>query len=270
MEESVHYQHIPELSGLIVSDAHFQHFHFQPHFHLDYHIGFVTEGVLRQKINGHTLDLYPGILDIMPPGQVHDGAGLKNESYKLTTFRIPPQLMQDVILDSQNKTFIPELAPELITNFSLNQTFLQLRHSLKPENQASQLHKDSLWTTAISKLLLSAEGKQPKEIMYSIDKQQMKTIREYCEANLDTKITLNTLANLCGLSRFQFIRRFQKHTGMAPHAWLTCLRLEKACRQLISPKSLIADIATEVGFYDQSHFNKAFKMAYGVAPSEYR
>ncbi|WZB77345.1 helix-turn-helix domain-containing protein [Achromobacter insuavis] len=32
----------------------------------------------------------------------------------------------------------------------------------------------------------------------------------------------------------------------------------------------MAQVAADVGFYDQSHFNRAFRTAYGVPPSAYR
>ena len=58
--------------------------------------------------------------------------------------------------------------------------------------------------------------------------------------------------------------------GMTPHAWLLRLRLERACALLLRSTQAIATVAQEVGFYDQNHFNRAFRQAYGVAPSNYR
>jgi transcriptional regulator GlxA family with amidase domain len=48
------------------------------------------------------------------------------------------------------------------------------------------------------------------------------------------------------------------------------LRLERACALLSRSSQAIATVAQEVGFYDQSHFNRAFRQAYGAAPSNYR
>ncbi|MDN5681527.1 MAG: helix-turn-helix domain-containing protein [Ewingella sp.] len=42
-----------------------------------------------------------------------------------------------------------------------------------------------------------------------------------------------------------------------------------ACSLLGQSGRSIADIASAVGFYDQSHFNRAFRWAFGVAPSHY-
>ncbi|WP_409419641.1 helix-turn-helix domain-containing protein [Marinomonas sp. RS-M-Aa-14] len=268
--ESFRYQHIEELPGLVISAATLTEFHFQPHYHLDYHIGLVTQGTQHQKVQHKILDLIPGQICLMPPGEVHDGAGRDKTTRHLKTFRVPPELMQAALLDSQNREAHLQLAPSLITQPTHNDTFLQLIQAFDPSQYTSQLHKDTLWTNALSNLLLAAEKKSLTQETFGLTSTQLQTIREYCEANLSSKISLNNLAELCELTRFQFIRRFQKQTGLAPHAWLMRLRLERACAQLAKQNAMITDIATDVGFYDQSHFNRVFKQAFGVTPSNYR
>ncbi|MNS86631.1 Transcriptional activator NphR [compost metagenome] len=78
------------------------------------------------------------------------------------------------------------------------------------------------------------------------------------------------MSRLCGLSRFQFLRRFTHTAGLTPHAWLVRLRLERACAVLATARMSVAEVAAEVGFYDQSHFNRAFRAAYGAPPSAYQ
>ena len=48
------------------------------------------------------------------------------------------------------------------------------------------------------------------------------------------------------------------------------LRLERACAALATERVSVAQVAADVGFYDQSHFNRAFRMAYGAPPSAYQ
>ena len=268
--ESFHYQHIEELPGLVISAATLTEFHFQPHYHLDYHIGLVTQGTHHQKVQHKVLDLIPGKICLMPPGEVHDGAGRHKATRHLKTLRVPAELVQAALLDSQDRETHLQLAPSLIEQPTHSNTFLQLIQAFDPSQYASQLHKDSLWTNALSNLLFAAEQKSQTQEISDLTNQQIQSIRDYCEANLSSKISLNNLAELCELTRFQFIRRFQKQTGLAPHAWLMRLRLERACAQLATPNAMITDIAADVGFYDQSHFNRAFKQAFGVAPSSYR
>ena len=268
--ESFHYQHIPEYPGTVICEATLGKFHFQPHYHLDFHIGLVTHGSQHQTVNHNTLDLLPGQICLMPPGEVHDGSGRDNTKRHLKTVRVPIELMQAIRLDSQDKDSPFELAPAVIDNPSHNQAFIQLIKAFDPNQYASQLHRDTLWTSALSNLILASEKKAQIQEMPALTEQQIRTVRDYCEANISSKISLNNLAKLSGLTRFQFIRRFQKQTGLAPHAWLMRLRLERACAQLAKPNAVITDIAADVGFYDQSHFNRAFKQAFGVAPSSYR
>ena len=83
---------------------------------------------------------------------------------------------------------------------------------------------------------------------------------DYCQERLSEKIGLEDLAALCGLSRFQFLRRFAHSFGLTPHAWLVRLRLERACAALAGSGLSVAQVAAEVGFYDQSHFNRAFRV----------
>jgi AraC-like DNA-binding protein len=268
--EFFHYQHIEEKPGLVIGEASMTRFHFQPHFHLDYHVGLLTKGSQQQKVQGKNMDLTPGQICLMPPGEVHDGANHDDSLRHLKTFRIPPAMLQAALLDAQNRETELQLAPSLIQHPCLNQAFLQLCQVFHPDKFASQLHKDTLWTNTLTDLLFAAEKKSPVQQNIALTTQQTQILRDYCEANLANKISLDDLAALCDLTRFQFIRRFQKQTGLAPHAWLMRLRLERACIQLAKPNAIIANIATHVGFYDQSHFNRAFKQAYGVTPSSYR
>ena len=66
----------------------------------------------------------------------------------------------------------------------------------------------------------------------------------------------------------RFIRAFRKEVGLSPHAYLNQLRLLEA-RRLIAQGRAPADVATQVGFYDQSHLIRHFKRVYGITPGQY-
>ncbi len=52
--------------------------------------------------------------------------------------------------------------------------------------------------------------------------------------------------------------------------YLVTIRLNAARKLLTTTDMLIAEIATAVGFWDQSHFVKAFKRDRGETPRTYR
>ena len=65
-----------------------------------------------------------------------------------------------------------------------------------------------------------------------------------------------------------FLREFKKQTGLPPHAWLVQIRLRKAQHLLKQGQSIVLT-AHQMGFSDQSHFNRHFKKALGVTPAQY-
>ena len=71
-----------------------------------------------------------------------------------------------------------------------------------------------------------------------------------------------------GLTTFQLIGLFKRTVGLTPHAYLTQVRLGMACRHL-RHAPVLAEVATAVGFYDQSALNKHFKRCYGITPLQF-
>jgi AraC family transcriptional regulator len=60
------------------------------------------------------------------------------------------------------------------------------------------------------------------------------------------------------------------NTGLAPHQWLVQQRIAKAKDLLTRSSQSLADIASDCGFSDQSHFTRVFLRAVGATPAEWR
>ncbi|HAT11319.1 MAG TPA: hypothetical protein DCS97_12180 [Planctomycetes bacterium] len=65
-------------------------------------------------------------------------------------------------------------------------------------------------------------------------------------------------------------RRFLRACGAAPLAWLRQRRLERAAELLSGAQRPVAEVATAVGFSDPFHFSREFRIAFGMAPRDYR
>lgn len=81
--------------------------------------------------------------------------------------------------------------------------------------------------------------------------------------------TLDELAHLACMSRYQVIRVFRAATGLTPYAWQLNQRINQAREQLQAGQGL-AEVAYHLGFSDQSHFQRLFKAHAGVTPGRYR
>ncbi len=82
--------------------------------------------------------------------------------------------------------------------------------------------------------------------------------------------SLDRLAHEAELSKYHFVRQFQRSVGMTPGAYLRTMRLCHAARMLRKQPDPIVDIAMAVGFADHPSFSRAFARHMGMTPSQYR
>ena len=99
---------------------------------------------------------------------------------------------------------------------------------------------------------------------------RLKPITEYVNAHYADNITIDGLAAMIGTSPVNFRRQFSRTFGISPGHYITTIRLNAVRRLLETTDKLVADIAMETGFWDQSHLTKLFKRERGMTPGEYR
>jgi len=100
--------------------------------------------------------------------------------------------------------------------------------------------------------------------------KMLRRVREYIEAHLDEKISIESLADAIGLSMFHFARAFKQSEGVTPHDYLIRRRVKRAMELLASTDLPLSEIAVTVGFSDQSHCARRFREIVGVCPRDYR
>jgi AraC-like DNA-binding protein len=94
-------------------------------------------------------------------------------------------------------------------------------------------------------------------------------IREI-DSRFSEELSIVGLAKACGLSSTHFRRLFRDLLRMAPTDYVLALRIQRARQLLAVTGKSVAEVASETGFYDQSHFTKRFRDATGMTPIQYR
>ena len=84
----------------------------------------------------------------------------------------------------------------------------------------------------------------------------------------EQELTINDLADDIFISKYHFIRKFKNCIGMTPHQFQIQNRIRKSQKLLNDEKSVV-EVSYEMGFYDQSHFDKSFYKIVGISPTEY-
>ena len=79
---------------------------------------------------------------------------------------------------------------------------------------------------------------------------------------------MNDLARLARLSKGSLIASFKARFGLSPGRYLIQVRVDEA-KHLLTGGTDIADVASAVGFADQSDLTRHFRAILGVTPARY-
>ena len=93
--------------------------------------------------------------------------------------------------------------------------------------------------------------------------------RELIMDQLTDQVTLTTIADVSGLSPYHLIRSFKQAYGQTPHAFQLDQRINRS-KELLKQGMTLVDAAQQLGFADQSHFQRHFKNRNAVTPRAYQ
>ena len=88
--------------------------------------------------------------------------------------------------------------------------------------------------------------------------------------HLDSALSLKTLAAQCYISPSYLSNVFKQETGQTLTDYISCRRMERAARLLLTTNARVAVVAEEVGILDVNYFTKMFKSATGQTPTAFR
>jgi AraC family transcriptional regulator len=143
---------------------------------------------------------------------------------------------------------------------------------LLEDGPSGRLYVEGL-STALAAHLIHAYTSAPHylpEVTQGLPAAQLQKITALIEERLAEDLGLVELAAAVGLRPSHLSSLFRKTTGLSPHTYIVQRRLERAQYLLRATKLSIGEIATTVGFYDQSHLVRQMRNAMGVTPSYIR
>lgn len=250
------------------------------HIHDFYELNVVIKGNGRHFIGGCGYFIGGGEVFVIPPKTTHSyefsgtakifhilfadsffdkyGDLLKNTNGYNMLFNVDPTLRLNnrgdaiLTLSGESKIYIYNLIENLF--------YKRLKHSATIEEEFDVLK-------ILSILMSEAINKKPdNELILS---GAVKAL-DYITKNYGDKITLESLSELTNLSRSAFITSFKKLTGQSPLKYLSDYRLKIAKDLLSSSNKKITDVAISCGFFDNAHFTKEFKKAFGITPKTFK
>lgn len=121
----------------------------------------------------------------------------------------------------------------------------------------------------IALLALLAEETVVARYPFNVDSRIRQAVM-WIDENLTREFSLEELSRVVNVGPSQLIRLFRRTVGQTPMAYVSMKRIREAQRLLVSSGMSIGQIASHLGYADQSHFTNRFKNNTGVTPAIYR
>lgn len=255
-----------------------QTFGFDSHWHTALEIIMPVENYYDVKVHDTLYRVNPGEVIIIPPGEIHTLIAPSNGKRFIFLFDITDLtkmkgfsgiqslLAQPLYVTKENFPHIHE---------DVYQYLVQIRNEYFNKKEYAELTIHAMLIQMFVKFGYNHINSVTQFSGARINKQKeyvqiFNEIMDYIDNHYMDDLTLESIAEQSGFSKFHFSRLFKLYTNFTFCNYLTYRRIKVAESLLIQPDLSITEIALQSGFPSISTFNRIFKQEKDCTPSEYR
>ncbi len=161
----------------------------------------------------------------------------------------------------------PDVAP---FNADLLLGFVDVPTS-RTRGAADAMLRDEAVLTYVEHLVGHMSGARSRVMTPSAnDTKRISRVFRHIDATLSDPQSIDGLAEVAAMSKFHFLRTFQKIAGVTPYRYVLGRRLTRAAARIRQTEMPISEIAFGEGFGDLSTFNRQFRAVFRQSPAQYR
>lgn len=255
----------PQVPGLSLMCADFTTQEYAPHWHEALVVAATESGGAEFTSRGASDRAAPARLLVFNPAEPHSGRMGASRHWRYRAFYLAQPALQ-AVARGLGLAAVPHFTGNAVADPALAHAFLGLHRALEDGRDTLGAHEQLYRGFAA---LFARHGSGGGRIAEgAADRPAVAAIVDFMHAHHDQDLSLDDMGRRFGLTPFQLIRAFKKAVGLTPHAYLTQLRLNAACR-LLRRRTPIAEAAAAAGFYDQSALTRHFKRSYGITPLQF-
>lgn len=257
-----------DLGDVELLHARYRKHSFGRHTHEGLAVGVIRHGVESFSCMGTGYYAVENQIIVFNPDEVHTGEAADEDGWEFRMFYFDSELLRTAAsLASGRRVDLPAFGVPVIKDPDLALQICHLHAVLEAET--SRLTRQELFLMTFAELARRHADVKLPEPSRGRERDAVRKVREYLEANTQRNVALDDLAQLSGLSPYHLVRVFRQEVGLSPHAYFEQVRVHRA-RRLLKEGALITNVALELGFTDQSHLHRHFKKLTGVTPGVYR
>ena len=244
---------------------------YRPHTHSTLSIGVVDAGHSVFSAQGARARLGPGTLVFVPPGCVHACNPDPGGHWSYQMLHLDPTWAEGALAlhaSAAPQATLPLALPRhalVVPPGAAYAAFCTLNRLLFSDAPAQDK------TQAIAQFLARGLWRAGEPVWSAPEPlpQRLARVQALLQERPAEPWPLDALAQVAGMAPHTLLRAFRTSTGMTPHAYQVDLRINRA-RALLRAGDAPADVAHALGFYDQSHFQTAFKQRVAATPGHFR
>ena len=238
------------------------------HWHEEYQLCLIQSGGGELNYRGSNFPTPPASLFLVHPGEVHSNRAFDKFGCNFRAIYIETELMCRVATEVQGKeSSLPFFPTTVVFDQDAIRQYLDLYSAL--EQPSSRLERQALLLNLLTTLVIRFAENRSMPHAVGSEREAVRRACDYLAEHYAENVALETLAQIAALSTFHFNRVFSEQMGMPPHAFQTQLRILRA-KSLLRQGWSIPQVASQTGFFDQSHLNRHFKRLIGIPPGQYR
>lgn len=243
---------------------------YKAHSHPTFSIGAVDVG--RSIFNSHFVGTQPiesGTLVLIPAHVEHSCNPEPNQAWSYQMMHLDMLWLQQLLHETKQDfrcNAVPQYQPKLYQSEQLYRNFSHLNRNLF-EHSMSYLQKEQLLIQTLTELLFPNLHLELLAINSYAQQEFQQLLWEISTS--EELLSLQDLSEQSGLSRYAIIRLFKSNLGLTPHAYQLNLKINQA-RTLLRQGKDIIELSYQLGFSDQSHFQRVFKQLTGTTPKFYQ
>ena len=240
------------------------------HSHDTFGLAIIETGELEIEFHLQGIQyLRPNQIAIFNPDQVHNSNSKKTESLGYYGLHINLQWCKDIQtnLFGTHDKFLA-LTLNIIDDKSIYDNLINsFKNILLSENDEEPEELEDIIVGILHRYSKVNDTKDKK----SDENSLANSVAKYILDNIEHPLTLKDIASQMGYDKSYITRVFKKQFGLTPHAFLMNKKVNQAKNRLLKSENInLAQLSSEVGFYDQSHFNKTFKRVFAKSPKNYK
>jgi AraC-like DNA-binding protein len=250
----------PAVSGIReVFHARFTDHAYPPHTHDVWTLFIVDDGAIRYAWHGRPCGAEPSMVTVLPPHVVHDGRPATSRGFRKRVLYLETSVLGEQLVG-------PAVDRPVVPGEGLRGHVSALHDALACADDALEAETRLAGVAERIAISLGSPAAEPSPIAAT---DQAEQLRAFLDAHAFEQITIASAAAAIGATPTQLARSFSTVFGMPPHAYVLGRRLEAARDRILGGQAL-ADVAAEVGFYDQAHLSRRFKQFLGTTPGRFR